>query len=136
MTTVVGNLRLVIENFVKYGVLIQLSGSEFRKDDVRMGLLLYFLIPAHLFVGYLIELIASANARSAHAHNKKDDNKDPKLRAAWALIAFAHTINATLSLGITTGVVYYKIHHPLIGSLCQFHAGTGDLPMAAVVAHS
>jgi diacylglycerol O-acyltransferase-1 len=108
---------------MKYGVLIQLSGAEFRKDDVRMGLLLYFLVPAHLFVGYLIELVASIHARSAHAHNKKYDNKDPKLRAAWALLAFAHTINATLSLGMATGVVYYKIHHPLIGSLCQFHAG-------------
>jgi diacylglycerol O-acyltransferase-1 len=120
---------------MKYGVLIQLSGSEFRKDDVRIGLLLYFLVPAHLFVGFLIELVASVHARSAHAHNKKYDNKDPKLRAAWALIAFAHTINATLSLGITTGIVYYRIHHPLIGSLCQFHAGTRDIPMVMAVAY-
>lgn len=121
---------------MKYGVLIQLSGSEFRKDDVRIGLLLYFLVPAHLFVGFLIELVASVHAHSAHAHNKKYDNKDPKLRAAWAFIAFAHTINATLSLGITTGIVYYRIHHPLIGSLCQFHAGTWDIQVVMTVAYS
>ncbi|KAI5779717.1 MBOAT, membrane-bound O-acyltransferase family-domain-containing protein [Geopyxis carbonaria] len=119
---VVGNLRLVIENYMKYGMLIGFDGSEFSREDVRIGLVLYFLIPVHLFVGYLIELVASHRAKRAQAQNKKDDNKDPKLRAAWALIAFAHTINATLSLGITTSVVYWQIHHPLIGSLCQFHA--------------
>lgn len=107
---------------MKYGVLIRLSSSGFCKEDVLMGLLLYCLIPAHLFVGYLIELIASIHARGAQAHNKKYDNKNPKLRAAWAAIAFAHTINATLSLGIASGVIYWRIHHPLIGSLCQFHA--------------
>lgn len=108
---------------MKYGMLIGFDGSEFTREDVRIGLALYCLIPVHLFVGYLIELVASQHARGAQAQNKKDDNKDPKLRAAWVLIAFAHAINATLSLGITTSVVYWKIHHPLIGSLCQFHAG-------------
>ncbi|KAI5821019.1 MBOAT, membrane-bound O-acyltransferase family-domain-containing protein [Pyronema omphalodes] len=122
LVLIVGNLRLVIENFMKYGVLIQLSGAEFRKDDVQMGLLLYCLIPVHLFIGYIIELVASMHARSAQAHNKKHDNKDPKLRAAWKWIAFAHAVNATLSLSVASGIVYFKIHHPLIGSLCQFHA--------------
>ncbi|KAF8241387.1 hypothetical protein K440DRAFT_572751 [Wilcoxina mikolae CBS 423.85] len=119
---IVANLRLVIENFMKYGVLIKLSGAEFRKDDIQMGLMLYFLIPVHLFVGYLIEMVASKYARSAEAFYKKHDKKEPILRAAWKWVAIAHTINSTLSLGIATGTVYFRIHHPMIGSLCQFHA--------------
>lgn len=107
---------------MKYGVLIRISGGEFSSEDIRMGLLLYFLIPAHLFVGFLIELVASIHARSSQALNKKTDNKDPKLRIAWGLIAFLHTVNATLSMGMATGIVYYRIHSPLIGSLCQIHA--------------
>lgn len=123
LSLVVGNLRLVIENYMKYGVLVQLSGSEFRRDDLKMFFVLYALIPAHLFVGFLIELVASIHARGAKAKNRKADNKDPKLRVAWRIIAFAHVVNATLSLGVANWVVYYKIHHPLIGTFCEFHAG-------------
>lgn len=43
-------------------------------------------------------------------------------RTAWYLIAFAHGINATLNLVIATYVVYYHIHHPGIGTLCELHA--------------
>jgi diacylglycerol O-acyltransferase-1 len=120
---VAGNLRLVIENFTKYGVLIRLSGAEFRKDDILMGVMLYCLIPAHLFIGYLIELVASIHACNEEAYNKKHDKTDPTPRTAWKWVAFAHTINATLGLGVATGIVYFRIHHPMIGSLCQFHAG-------------
>lgn len=108
---------------MKYGVLITLSGAEFRRADLTTGLLLYCLVPAHLFVGYVIELVAANHARGAEAQNKKTDERSPKLRAAWVWIAVAHAVNATLCLGIATGVVYWGIHHPLIGSLCQFHAG-------------
>lgn len=117
------NLRLVIENYMKYGVLVHLSGSEFRRDDLKMFFLLYALIPTHLFVGFLIELVASIHARGAKAKNQKADIKDPKLRAAWRIIALAHVVNATLSLGVANWVVYYKIHHPLIGTCCGLHAG-------------
>jgi diacylglycerol O-acyltransferase-1 len=113
----------VIENYMKYGVLVQISGSEFRGEDLKMFVLLYLLIPAHLFVGFLIELVASIHARGAHAQNKKNDNQELRLRAAWGIIAGAHVVNATLSLGVANWVVYYKIHHPLIGTFCEFHAG-------------
>lgn len=118
---------MVIENYMKYGMLISISGDEFRRDDLQYGLLLYCLIPLHLFVGYLIELIAAKRARGARVQNEKRDNKDPKLRAAWAIIALAHTINATANVGLASGIVYYKIYHPLIGTLCQFHSGASSL---------
>lgn len=41
---------------------------------------------------------------------------------AWYLIAIAHAVNATLNLAITSFTVYYYIHHPGIGTLCQLHA--------------
>jgi len=84
-----------------------------------MGALLYFLIPAHLFVAYLIELVAASQARLAQPRTKKDE-EPPK---AWLLIACAHAVNATLSLGVANYVVYYNIHHPMVGTLCEFHAG-------------
>ena len=93
-----------------------------RWEDIRKGVFLYLLIPVHLLIAYLIELVAAAQARAAHARRKKDE-EPPKLRAAWLLIAFAHGINATVSLYTANYVIYYHIYHPLVGTICQFHAG-------------
>ncbi|PUU72284.1 MBOAT, membrane-bound O-acyltransferase family-domain-containing protein [Tuber borchii] len=122
LVLIVGNLRLVIENYMKYGVLVHISGAEFRRDDLKMSCLLYCLIPTHLFVGFLVELIAAYTARGDQAKNKKSDNRNPKLQSYWRIIALAHVVNATLSLGVANWVVYYRIHHPLIGTFCEFHA--------------
>ncbi|RPB19508.1 hypothetical protein L211DRAFT_859079 [Terfezia boudieri ATCC MYA-4762] len=130
LVLIVGNLRLVMENYMKVGLIATLGLSygfiislqhDIRADDIRMGALLYFLIPAHLFVAYLIEIVAASQARLAQSRTKKDE-EPPKLRAAWLLIACAHAVNATLSLGVANYVVYYNIHHPMVGTLCEFHA--------------
>ena len=110
---------------LQYGFIISLQ-HDIRADDIRMGALLYFLIPAHLFLAYLIELVAASQARLAQSRTKTDE-EPPKLRAAWMLIAFAHGVNATLSLYVANYVAYYKIHHPLVGTICEFHAGRASL---------
>ena len=46
----------------------------------------------------------------------------PELMSPWSLVAFAHTLNAMTCLGFTTSIVYWTIHHPLIGTLCEVHA--------------
>ena len=40
----------------------------------------------------------------------------------WLIIAWAHGINATLCLLVTTVTVYWYIHHPFIGTVAQVHA--------------
>ncbi len=40
----------------------------------------------------------------------------------WKLIWVAHAINVSLALVITTFVVYHHIHHPLVGTVTEFHA--------------
>lgn len=122
----------MIENFRKYGVLICIRCHDYRRQDVVYGSILYFLVPCHLFVAYTIELVAAQQAKGALARTKKKDASinDPKsiynelraFRTAWYLIAFAHGVNATLNLVIATYVVYYHIHHPGIGTLCEIHA--------------
>ncbi|KAL2257549.1 hypothetical protein VTK26DRAFT_9499 [Humicola hyalothermophila] len=126
---VVGNLRLVLENIQKYGVLICIRCHDFRPNDVRWGLALYFLIPCHLLIAYLIELIAAGHARASRAKaSKKDGTTSPtedqlkKFKRTWILVRTAHAINVTTALAFTAYVVYYHIHHPLIGTLTQMHA--------------
>ncbi|KAL2355878.1 diacylglycerol acyltransferase DGAT2 [Cryomyces antarcticus] len=126
---IVSNLRLMIENFKKYGVLICLSCHDYRRQDVIYGSILYLLVPCHLFVAYIIELAAAQQAKGAVARAKKTEDtpqqaerERKRFQTTWHLIALAHGINATLNLIIATTVVYYYIHHPGIGTLCEIHA--------------
>jgi len=126
----VSNLRLMIENFRKYGVLICIRCHDYRRQDIVNGSILYLLVPCHFLVAYVIELAAAKQAKGAIARRKKADADAGTIGAkqirdfqlAWYLIAVAHAINATLNLLITTFVVYYNIHHPGIGTVCELHA--------------
>ncbi|KND87998.1 Diacylglycerol O-acyltransferase 1 [Tolypocladium ophioglossoides CBS 100239] len=124
---VVGNLRLMIENIQKYGVLICIRCHAYSRQDVLIGGLLYFLIPCHLLAAYLIELAAARQALGSRKRIKdgatgpsEEDRK--KFHSTWILIAWIHGINITLALVATTVVVYFHIHHPLIGTLTEMHA--------------
>ncbi|RDI79079.1 hypothetical protein Vi05172_g10945 [Venturia inaequalis] len=129
---VFSNLRLMIENLRKYGVLICIRCHDYRQQDIISGSILYLLIPCHLFVAYVIELAAGKQAKGAVARRKRTEELDEAkaigqkqihdFKLGWYLIAIAHAINATLNLAITTFTVYYYIHHPGIGTLCELHA--------------
>ncbi|KAF1917338.1 MBOAT, membrane-bound O-acyltransferase family-domain-containing protein [Ampelomyces quisqualis] len=131
LVLLVSNLRLMIVNLQKYGVLICISCHDYSRSDLVNGLLLYLAVPAHLFVTYLIELAAAWQAKRAFARiSKEDDNDTPAKYAAalrsfnitWYIVAFFHSLNATMNLYIATKVVYYDIYHPGIGTMCEIHA--------------
>ena len=129
---IVMNLRLVVENFMKYGVLICIRCHDYRKQDIILGLLLYALVPCHLLVAYLIELAAAQNCKVAIGREKRKDESDIKSQrragkgeesiSSWPFIGLAHVCNATLCLLVTTGTVFFYIHHPLIGTISETHA--------------
>ncbi|QUC19272.1 uncharacterized protein UV8b_03513 [Ustilaginoidea virens] len=124
---VVGNVRLMIENLKKYGVLICLRCHSYKKEDLLLAVLLYFLIPCHLLVAYGIELAAAKQARASGKRLKAGAPAQPEhdqkpFHSTWTVIAWAHGINMTLSLFLTTFVVYFYVHHPLAGTLTEMHA--------------
>ncbi|RMZ81622.1 hypothetical protein DV737_g2441, partial [Chaetothyriales sp. CBS 132003] len=130
LTVVVMNLRLVIENAKKYGILITLK-MNVRASDVNAALLLLALTPCHLFVAYIIEKVAMAQAKGVVGRRKKTDTsmtapegeKERKdFYHTWWWIAIAHTLNATMALLITSVVVFYHIRNPGIGAFCELHA--------------
>jgi diacylglycerol O-acyltransferase-1 len=45
-----------------------------------------------------------------------------KFNSTWRVVAFLHGINASCNLIFSTHVVYYSIHHPVIGTMCELHA--------------
>jgi diacylglycerol O-acyltransferase-1 len=131
LTIIVMNLRLVVENAKKYGLLITLK-SNLSSRDVNISLLLYALTPVHLFIAYLIERVVMEHAKGVIGRRKKGDpdahhkpeteNQTKEFLNTWRLIAIAHTLNATLALLISSCVVYYHIHNPGLGTISELHA--------------
>jgi diacylglycerol O-acyltransferase 1 len=131
---IVSNLRLMIENFRKYGVLVCLSCFDFQPQDLYWGSVMYFSVPCHLLIAYIIELIAVQHTKSTLAQLRKEESErnvtsketaeksQESFRIEWYTIAAAHTINATLNLVLSTTVVWNRIHHPAIGTLVELHA--------------
>ena len=78
----------------------------------------------------MVEYLVAQKVKSVIGRRKRDpDDSVPQqakeldfFRRTWRYIAFAHTTNASMCLLLTTYVVYYHIHHPGIGTLCQTHA--------------
>lgn len=107
-------------------MLICIKCHDYRRQDIVLGSILFALVPCHLFVAYIIELSAAGAAKEAVGRQKKtaeDKERDQQaFRSTWPYTAFLHTVNATLCLAVTSFVVYYYIHHPGIGTICQLHA--------------
>jgi diacylglycerol O-acyltransferase-1 len=110
--------------------LICIRCHDFRTADVRLGLALFCLIPCHLLVAYLIELVAARHARGLVANAPKRpadgalpaDEPSQVFSRPWLLIWVAHALNITSALAVTSYVVYFHVHHPLIGTLVEVHA--------------
>ncbi|SPO01138.1 related to diacylglycerol acyltransferase [Cephalotrichum gorgonifer] len=130
ISLVAANFRLMIENIEKYGVLICVRCHDFRQQDVLLGLALYFLIPCHLFLACLIESVAASQATGLRKGVKggKGGEEAPsreqsaKFRRTWITVAWLHSVNVVATLAYTSYVVYYHIHHPLIGTATELHA--------------
>ena len=129
LVLIVMNLRLVVENFMKYGVLICIRCHDYSKHDLMLGMILYAMVPCHLYIAYAIELAAARQAKGVIGRTKRNDDQadgvaaiSRSFQAIWQIIAWAHGINATLALLVTTVTVYHHIHHPLIGTISEVHA--------------
>ena len=83
--------------------------------------MLLTLIPAHLFVSLWIETWAAYKAKKIKASSQ--DPKRHHRKESWNLIRFAHIVNIGICLGVTSVTVYMKVYHPLLGMLCELHAG-------------
>lgn len=141
---IAGNLRLVLENIQKYGVLICVRCHDFRRQDLHVGFVLYTLVPCCLLIAYLIELFAAYEARTSklRAFNnswrgKGDGDSDgdasdgttsptadqqARFRRIWYTVVALHLFNISLALVVTSWGVFSYVNHPLIGTIVEMHA--------------
>ena len=134
LVLVMSNLRLMMENSKKYGILVTLSGINISADDWRWFATLYVMTPGFLFLAWGIESLAAQFAKDVVARQKRLEDSDEggdeielevakkTLFSRWANIAIAHGANATVMLVFTTYVVYYLIHNPALGAFTELHA--------------
>ncbi|KAE8359787.1 putative diacylglycerol O-acyltransferase [Aspergillus caelatus] len=123
------NLRLIIENSMKYGVLICIRCHDYRKQDVVLGSMLFIIVPCQLFIAYILELAVARRVKETVGRKKKKDKsaeegerEQREFRTIWRFALSFHILNTLLNLAVTSYVVYYYIHHPGIGTLCEVHA--------------
>jgi diacylglycerol O-acyltransferase-1 len=115
--------------------LICVRCHDYRQQDLVLGAALYFLIPCHLFVAYVVEMTAAQQARALLKTSRKrsgtatpggsyqpSDEELQRFQSTWKMVAWVHGLNITFCLLITSVVVYFFVHHPLIGTLSEVHA--------------
>ncbi len=89
--------------------------------DFRISILLFTMIPAHLFISLWIEVWAAHKARKIKKGKQEPGKRERK--GSWGLIRFAHIVNVGVCLAVASVVVYTRVYHPFLGMVCEMHAG-------------
>jgi len=113
-------------------VLICFSCHDYRGRDVILAIVLYASVLCHLFIAHVIEVVNANHAKRVLGNWKKSEDGsaavDDTSKATkshdplWLYTAWAHGINATLCLLITSVLVFWRVHHPMIGTVLELHA--------------
>lgn len=109
----VGNARLIIEDYRKYGFIMTFYRIGISQHDLKIVTNLLLTTPLYLLFAFGIEYFASMSLRPNVPHEVKQ---------LWRLFAILHAINATVSLMLTSYVVYRYVDHPFIGTIGECHA--------------
>ncbi|KAF9934138.1 hypothetical protein BGZ67_003997 [Mortierella alpina] len=146
------NVRLVIENYQKYGVLISMPGSKVSKEDWILTGLSHVLLPLNVLLGLQLERWAKKSAMghrkrladaTAALKNGSMDVKDPKqalkqaksteaaARSSQRLFGWLHAFNVILIISWPSYMSYFKIFHPFMSITCLMNATIQFLKMTS-----
>ncbi|KAF9580650.1 hypothetical protein BGW38_002620 [Lunasporangiospora selenospora] len=136
------NIRLIIENYLKYGILISFPGSKVSKQDWILTALTHALLPINLFVAYKLEEWAKKRAVGARKHRSEDathsgtavaagsDNKkqgkvlsvDEQVAADQKTVGWLHVLNLFSIIAWPSFMSYYVIYHPFMAMSCLLNS--------------
>jgi diacylglycerol O-acyltransferase-1 len=62
--------------------------------------------------------------KAGEEHNTPENQAAARrsFKKIWKIVALSHGVVATVMLWVSSHFVYYHIHHPGIGTLCEFHS--------------
>ncbi|KAI9293091.1 hypothetical protein K502DRAFT_294346, partial [Neoconidiobolus thromboides FSU 785] len=112
------NVRLIVENFLKYGVLIRLPTQRSISDlDWLLTFVLGVYILASSYVCFYIERLMIS---------EKGDILDDKKKRFYR---YLHTLNISLVLIMTTYTVYFWLFHPFLGFIMMLFSSITALKL-------
>ncbi|KAF9584258.1 hypothetical protein BGW38_007047 [Lunasporangiospora selenospora] len=134
------NIRLIIENYLKYGILISFPGSSVSKGDWTYTALTHIILPLNVLIAFSLEAWARKRAIGYRKRRSETipqpgavaagDFPDPKLtlqttkrldasaRLEQSIVGWLHALNATAILVWPSIVTYYYIFHPFMAMSC------------------
>ncbi|CDH49971.1 diacylglycerol acyltransferase dgat2 [Lichtheimia corymbifera JMRC:FSU:9682] len=107
------NIRLIIENWMKYGLLIRLPHSYIPYQDYGLFVLAWLSVPLSLGISMMVEYAMAKLA--IWARDTKPDVQS-KVAVLERVASAMHIIHLTFLLAYPSYIVYTKIYHPLVGS--------------------
>lgn len=125
------NVRLIIENYQKYGILISLPGSSISRKDWTLTGLAHILLPLHVIFSFLVERLAKKWATGLRKRlSDTSDDQDPKQRLKdvqkaeaaakrfQSVVGWVHTFLVIAIIVWPSYMSYYKIYHPFLSMTC------------------
>ncbi|KAG0215656.1 hypothetical protein BGX28_008902 [Mortierella sp. GBA30] len=146
------NMRLVIENYQKYGVLISMPGSKVSRDDWILTGLSHILLPLNVLLSLQLERWAKksavgyrkrlADAKAALTNEVWDvndqkqafkhvQNIEAAARSSQKLFGILHTLNVILIISWPSYMSYYLIFHPFMSITCLMNGTIQFLKMTS-----
>ncbi|KAG0053901.1 hypothetical protein BGZ83_000214 [Gryganskiella cystojenkinii] len=141
------NVRLIIENYLKYGFLLSFPGSKVSKEDWILTALTHALLPLNVLLAYQLEKWAKKRSLGFRKRRAEDslsssttkdaasvkDNKDPKTKlkearsteaiakATQKTVGWLHFFNLATIIVWPSFMSYYMIFHPFMAMSCLFN---------------
>ncbi|KAF9175705.1 hypothetical protein BGX21_000557 [Mortierella sp. AD011] len=136
------NIRLIIENYLKYGFLLSIPGSNVSNQDWVLTAITHAVLPFNVLAAYKLEEWAMKKAigfKKRYADEKKnapsaeDDVKDTKsskksgikdqsveaiAKANLSKVSKLHFLNLSIILGWPSLMAYFVIYHPFMAMSC------------------
>ncbi|KAF9428254.1 hypothetical protein BGZ94_002962 [Podila epigama] len=132
------NIRLIIENYLKYGFLLSFPGSKVSKQDWILTGLTHALLPLNLLLAHFLEKWAMQHAKGFRKR-LEDERTAPKgavsvetpsktakaslstealARANQRTVGWLHVLNLTTIIAWPSFMSYYMIFHPFMAMSC------------------
>ncbi|KAG0265401.1 hypothetical protein BG011_004786 [Mortierella polycephala] len=138
------NIRLIIENYLKYGFLISFPGSNVSKQDWILAAITTVILPLNVMLAYKLEHWAMENAigfrkrksddapaeppKAVAAGDNKDEKKNkkqPKTKMVEELakenqstVGWLHVANLFFIIAWPSFMSFYIIYHPFVAMAC------------------
>ncbi|KAI7897929.1 MBOAT, membrane-bound O-acyltransferase family-domain-containing protein [Cokeromyces recurvatus] len=111
------NIRLIIENWMKYGLLIGSPHSHIPVKDFVFSFIAWLSVPISLIISFMLEFGMSKLATTA-----KDAKPDflKKLTILERVVAVTHLCHLLFLLTFPSYIIYTQIYHPVVGSSVLF----------------